>query len=80
MRINITIPEEDLKRLDELAAKLGLSRSAMIREAIQRFPQPARSGMDDRKPEEILEDIRRIAAKAGKWDTAAAIRRGRELL
>ena len=36
-RVNITLEREDLTLLEELSARTGLSRSAVIREAIHRY-------------------------------------------
>lgn len=79
MRVNITIPEEDLKHLDELAARMGLTRSAMLREAIRRFPGPGPTSVEKKySNEEILAGLKQLAAKAGDFDGAAFIRRFRD--
>jgi predicted transcriptional regulator len=78
-RVNITLEPEDLALLDVLTARTGLSRSAVIRQAIHRFAsaarkQPARA----RDFEEWLRQAEAQAAKAPLGDAVAEIRYWRD--
>ncbi len=79
VRVNVTLSPEDLSRVDALAARLGTSRSAVLREALRRFPDPTgQPPAPAPSTEEIMATVRRIAVKAGKWDGAGVVRAWRE--
>jgi hypothetical protein len=78
-RVNITLEPEDLTLLKQLSARTGLSRSAVIREAIHRFARtsaarpPAKMDMDA-----WLREGRALAKENGPVDVVAEIRRWRD--
>lgn len=60
IRINITLPPEDLAQLDRLAREVGLSRSELIRDAVRAF-RPADGGARRRTdPEEVRGWLRTV--------------------
>ena len=78
-RVNITLEPEDLTLLEDLSARTGLSRSAVIREAIHRFARtpvpraPAKMDVDA-----WLREVRALAKENGPVDVVAEIRRWRD--
>lgn len=78
-RVNITLEPEDLTLLDVIGARTGLSRSAIIRQAIRRYAslsvQRPRAPVD---MEAWLAEVRALARKAGPVDAVAEIRRWRD--
>jgi len=78
-RINITLEPEDLVLLDALTARTGLSRSALIRQAIHRFAASSRrSAPRTRDFESWLRDAQAQREKAPSGDVVAEIRHWRE--
>ena len=66
-QLALYLDDETMKHLDEAAQRVGLSRSAWVREAIHRqfrnrlpedFFERLGAWQDSRTPEEILRDIR----------------------
>ncbi len=79
-RVNITLEPEDLTLLEELGARTGLSRSAVIREAIHRFARSAVRHVPTGKAdiEAWLQEGRALAALNGPMDVVAEIRHWRD--
>ena len=70
----ISIPDEDLARIDEEAVRRGTSRSALLREA-------ALSELDRPRPGRVLEALRRgqeLVAGLPIGDAVALVRDDRE--
>lgn len=78
VRVNVLLSRGDLERVDALAQALGLSRSALLRDAIRRYPDPTPSPRPSMTPREAAEIIRQIGSEAGTWDGDAVIRRWRD--
>lgn len=78
VRVNVMLSRQDLRRVDALAQALGISRSALLRDAIRRYPDPMASPRPTMTPQEAAETIRRIGRAAGSWDGAAIVRRWRD--
>ena len=79
-KVNITLPAEDLSRLDTFAQKEHLTRSGLIREAVRSFMRQ-REEEEKRRKERMQEaalDIRKLREKADSWDGISEIRRWRE--
>ncbi len=82
MKINITLPENELSRIDEYRKQEGTTRSGLILRALRSYIK--------RKEEEVAQrmrrlaiqrassDIRKLRVKAGNWDGVAEIRKWRD--
>lgn len=82
MKINITLPEDELSRIDKYIKEEGSTRSSLILRALRSYIK--------RKEEESAEklrrlaiqraslDIRKLRLKAGKWDGVGEIRKWRD--
>lgn len=71
-RINITIPEEDLKKIDDFCANENINRSEFIREASSNFiafkneqKEKVKIQNDRIKAFEIMEDLRKKSTLTG---------------
>ncbi len=64
-KIAITIPPEDLKAADQLAARLGRSRSWVLSEALRRFVQHERltQELDASRATQLRRDLTLTAAQ-----------------
>ena len=82
IKINITLPRDELGKIDAFARKEADSRSGFIRRAVNFF-------MEEREREEKEEerrrrmmkaaaDIRRLREKSGNWDGVAEVRKWRD--
>ena len=83
VKINITIPEHELSRIDRYAKEGGTTRSGLIlralRSYISRKEEQATEKMRRLAIQKASLDIRKLRAKAGKWNGVAEIRKWRDL-
>ena len=82
IKVNITLPEDELSQIDRYTKEEGTTRSGLILRALRSYIK--------RKEEETAEkmrrvaiqrassDIRKLRVKAGKWDGVAEIRKWRD--
>ena len=81
-KINITLPEEELGRVDKFVKTRGTTRSGLILEALQFFIQRAEQEEAERKRrlsiKKAASNIRKMREKSGKWDGVAEIRKWRD--
>ena len=82
IKVNITLPEDELSKIDRYTKEEGTTRSGLILRALRSYIK--------RKEEETAEkmrrvaiqrassDIRKLRVKAGKWDGVAEIRKWRD--
>jgi len=81
-KINITIPAEFLKKIDQAAKKESLSRSEFLRKAVETYWEAQQTKRAEKKrAQNITEAMKvqeRLRKKSGKWDGVAEIRRWRE--
>jgi metal-responsive CopG/Arc/MetJ family transcriptional regulator len=82
MKINITLPEEELGRIDKFAKTRGTTRSGLILKAIQLYIQRAEQEEAVRKRrlsiKKAASNIRKLREKSGKWNGVAEIRKWRD--
>lgn len=82
MKINITLPEDELSRIDRYTKKEGTTRSGLIlralRSYIKRKEEEAAEKMRRLAIQRASSDIRKLRAKAGKWNGVAEIRKWRD--
>jgi metal-responsive CopG/Arc/MetJ family transcriptional regulator len=78
VKINISIREEVLKRLDEAANEANTSRSAFLTEAVERYLQQKGEEKERDSRRRAADRITRIAEKIGPWDATAEVLKWRD--
>jgi len=82
IKINITLPEEELSLVDVFVQKQGDTRSGLIQQALRAFmEQKEREAREREKREGMIKaalEIKQLKEKSGQWDGVAEIRRWRE--
>lgn len=81
-KINITIPSDFLKKVDRTAKEERLTRSELLRKAVETYWEARKAKQAEKKRiqniREAMEIQERLRKKAGKWDGVAEIRKWRE--
>ncbi|MBA7509600.1 hypothetical protein ES705_01563 [subsurface metagenome] len=81
-RINLSIGEKELQELDYMSGKVNISRSKLIREAIQLYKKEFdKKNMENRRIEKIKNAIRiqdSLRKYSKGWDGVSEIRKWRE--
>jgi len=81
-RINLSIEEKVLQELDYMSGKVNISRSKLIREAIQLYKKEFdKKNMENRRIEKIKNAIRiqdSLRKYSKGWDGVSEIRKWRE--
>ncbi|MFZ3085192.1 MAG: ribbon-helix-helix protein, CopG family [Candidatus Hydromicrobium sp.] len=82
VRINLSIDEKELQELDNIRKKENLSRSKLIREAIQLYKRKFNKiDLENRRIEKIKNAIRvqdSLRKYSRDWDGVSEIRKWRE--
>ena len=82
VRINLSIDEKELQELDNIRKKENLSRSKLIREAIQLYKRKFNKiDLENRRIEKIKNAIRvqdSLRKYSRNWDGVSEIRKWRE--
>lgn len=82
VKINITLPEEELKEVDAFVQRQGDTRSGVVQQALRSFmEQKEKDEEDKRRRAEMLKaisGIRQLRQRSGEWDGVAEIRKWRE--
>jgi len=82
VKINITLPEEELREADAFVQKQGNTRSGLIQQALRFFIEQKEKGKREKEKRDGLikaaSEIRQLREKSGKWDGVAEIRKWRE--
>ena len=82
MRINASLTDDLLKKIDEVANEQNKSRSRFIREAAEKYiAEHERKKEEEKRKEAFAQAIRlqdELRKKSGKWDGAGEIRKWRE--
>ena len=83
VKINITLPAEELRRVDAFIRRQGDTRSGFIQRALRFFvEQKENEEKEKEKREGMLKaalEIKQLREKAGEWDGVAEIRKWREI-
>ena len=83
VKINITLPGEELKRLDEFVKSEGITRSGLILEALRLLMETVEQETGERLKRKSIQrasvNIKKLRAKSGKWNGVSEIRKWREL-
>jgi len=81
-KINITLSEEELKKIDKFVKKESSTRSGFIREAVKHYMTEVEISEEERKKRERMKKavtgIRKLRKKAGNWDGVSEIRKWRD--
>ena len=84
IKINITLSEEDLKKIDEFVKRESFTRSGFIREAVKSYIAKVEAEEEERKRRERMKravaGIRQLRKKAGNWNGVSEIRKWRDTL
>ena len=82
MRINASLSDDLLKKIDEVAREQNKNRSRFIREATEKYiAEHERKKEEEKRKGAFAQAIRlqdQLRKKAGKWDGAGEIRKWRE--
>jgi metal-responsive CopG/Arc/MetJ family transcriptional regulator len=82
VKINITLPEEELKRADAFARKQGNTRSGLIQRALHFFMKQKEGEEEEKKRRQgmtkAVSEIKQLREKSGDWDGVSEIRKWRE--
>jgi metal-responsive CopG/Arc/MetJ family transcriptional regulator len=82
VRINASLTDGLLKKIDEAASEQNKSRSRFIREAAEKYiAEHERTKEAEKRKEAFAQAIRlqdKLRKKGGKWDAVGEIRKWRE--
>jgi len=83
VKINITLPAEELRRVDAFIRRQGNTRSGFIQRALRFFvEQKEKEEREKEKREGMIKaalEIKQLREKSGEWDGVAEIRKWREI-
>jgi hypothetical protein len=81
-RINIFLPNDDLKQFDREAHAAGVSRSRLILKAVHDYLQKVRQEAEEKRRKAQMaracETMDKLAQKLGEWEPAPILRRARD--
>ena len=84
MKINITLPEDELSKIDRYTKEEGTTRSGLILRALRSYMKRKEEEAAERMRRLAIQrattDIRKLRGKAGKWDGVAEIRKWRDAM
>jgi metal-responsive CopG/Arc/MetJ family transcriptional regulator len=82
VKINITLPEEELKEVDAFVQRQGNTRSGFIQQALRFFIEQKERDEEERKRRvemtKAISEIKQLREKSGEWDGVSEIRKWRE--
>jgi metal-responsive CopG/Arc/MetJ family transcriptional regulator len=82
MRINASLTDDLLKKIDQAASEQNKSRSRFIREATEKYiAEHERKKDEEKRKEAFAQAIRlqdKLRKRGGSWDGAGEIRKWRE--
>jgi metal-responsive CopG/Arc/MetJ family transcriptional regulator len=82
VKINITLPEEELKTIDAFAVKHRNTRSGLIQRALHSYMKQKEGEEEERKKRQemtkAVSEIKQLREKSGDWDGVSEIRKWRE--
>lgn len=82
VKINITVPKEELKKVDAFARKQGNTRSGLIQQALDLFMKEREGEEEERKRRaemmKTIREIKQLRERSGDWDGVSEIRKWRE--
>jgi metal-responsive CopG/Arc/MetJ family transcriptional regulator len=78
VKINISISEEVLDKLDEAAREAKITRSAFLVRAVEHFLEEKRQEQVRAQRQQAVRSIRKVAEKIGPWNGTAEILKWRD--
>ena len=78
VKINVSIREDVLKKLDEAAGEAKTSRSAFLTEAVEHYLQEKEEDRKRQQRRRAADKIDRIREKYGPWDGTAEVLKWRD--
>jgi metal-responsive CopG/Arc/MetJ family transcriptional regulator len=82
VKINITLPEEELEEVDAFVQRQGETRSGVVQQALRSFIEQKERDEEERKRREemikAISGIKQLREKSGEWDGVSEIRKWRE--
>ena len=82
VKINITLPADELDSVDEFVKEQGITRSRLILEALHWYIERAKEieaeSMKRLSMQKASASIRKLREKSGEWDGVAEIRKWRD--
>jgi metal-responsive CopG/Arc/MetJ family transcriptional regulator len=81
IKINVTIPPDELKKVDAFVQRMGATRSRLIQQALDHFMEEKET--EDREKErrraaaKAAAEIRELATRAVNWNGGADTRKQR---
>ena len=82
IKINITLPGDDLIRIDEQVKEERTTRSGLILEALRSYIARKEEAEAEKMKritiQNAVADIKKLRAKSGQWDGVAEIRKWRD--
>ncbi|MGQ9546610.1 MAG: ribbon-helix-helix protein, CopG family [Dehalococcoidia bacterium] len=82
VKINVTLPEEELRRIDAFARKQGNTRSGLIQRALHFYMKQKEIEDEERKRRQemtkAISEMKELREKSGAWDAASEIGKWRE--
>jgi metal-responsive CopG/Arc/MetJ family transcriptional regulator len=78
VKINVSMPEEILKKLDEAAHEANSSRSALLSQAVKRFLAEKEEMKKQELQRQAAKEIDRIRESVEPWDGTAEVLKWRE--
>ena len=78
VKINVSMPEDILEKLDEAAREANSSRSAFLSQAIKIFLEEKAEERKRQQRLEAVKSIRRLAEEIGPWDGTKEILKWRD--
>jgi metal-responsive CopG/Arc/MetJ family transcriptional regulator len=82
VKVNITLPEDELHSIDQFVKEQGVTRSRLILEALHWYIERAKEfEAESRKRlsmQKASASIRKLREKSGEWDGVAEIRKWRD--
>jgi metal-responsive CopG/Arc/MetJ family transcriptional regulator len=79
VKINVSMPQDVLEKLDAAARDSKTSRSSLLTKAVKRFLEEKEEERQMERRHKAAERIIKIAEKIGPWDATAEVLKWREL-
>jgi metal-responsive CopG/Arc/MetJ family transcriptional regulator len=77
-KINVSIPEDVLRELDQAAREAGTSRSAFLTQAVKHYLQEKEEEKLLQQRRQAAEAIDRLREQFGPWDGTAEVLKWRD--
>ncbi len=78
VKINVSMPEEVLEKLDEAAREAKSSRSALLTQAVKRFLEEKEAEKKRERRFKAADKIIKISKEIGPWDGTTEILKWRD--